>query len=126
MKTLILTTALVVITALSYAQFPQKNAPDSCCYITEDLRVVVFQNSDSTVSLQMAKQPGEVIKIRIRKDDNKLLYQNRVKSHTIARLTYDLHEFPVGDYTFEIVKDKEVVFAKKVSRNNSPSAIAVK
>ena len=123
MKTIILTTALVVLSALTFAQFPQKNAPDSCCYVAGDLRVVIFQNNDSTVTLKMAKNPGELVKIRIKEDGTKLLHQRRVKNHAIARLVYDLREFPVGDYVFEIVKDKEVVFSKTVTRTNSTNSL---
>ena len=119
MKTIILTTALVVITTLSFAQFPQENLPDSCCYLANDLRVVIFQNNDSTVTLKMAKKPGDLIKIRIKEEDSKLLHQRRVKSYASARIVYDLHEFPEGDYTFEIVKDKKVVYSKSVTRTNS-------
>jgi len=119
MKTLILTTALVVLSALSFAQFPQENAPDSCCYLANDLRVVIFQNNDSTVTLKMAKNPGELIKIRIKENGSKLIHNRRVKNYAAASLVYDLHEFPVGDYVFEIIKDKEVVFSKTVSRTNS-------
>lgn len=126
MKTLILTTALVVLTALTYAQFPQNDAPDSCCYVAQDLRVSILQNNDSTVTLKMAKVPGDLVKIRIIEDGDKLLHQRRVKSHALAQLTYDLHNFPEGDYTFEIIKDKKVVYTKKVSRSNSSSAIALK
>lgn len=123
MKTLILTTALLVISALSFAQFPQENAPDSCSYVADDLRVVIFQNNDSTVTLKMAKNPGELIKIRIREEGTKLIHNRRVKTYAAARLVYDLHEFPVGDYVFEIVKDKEVVFSKTVSRTNSATRL---
>ncbi len=119
MKTLILTTALVVLSALSFAQFPQKNAPDSCCYIADDLRVVILQNNDSTVTLQMAKNSGDLVKIRIKEDGSKLIYNRRVKNYAVANLVYDLHQFPEGDYVFEIVKDKEVVYSKTVTRTNS-------
>lgn len=122
MKTIILTTALVVIATLSFAQFPQSSAPDSCCYVANDLRVAIFQNNDSTVSIKMAKNPGELVKIRVIEDGTKLIHQRRVKSFAVADLVYDLHEFPEGKYTIEIVKDKKVVYSKNVTRTNSSEA----
>ena len=126
MKTLILTTALVVLSALSFAQFPQKNAPDSCCYVADDLRVVILQNNDSTVTLQMAKNSGDLVKIRIKEDGSKLIYNRRVKNFAAANLVYDLQQFPEGDYVFEIVKDKEVVYSKTVTRTNSSKNLVAK
>ncbi len=123
MKTIVLTTVLVVLSALSFAQFPQENTPDSCCYIADDLRVVIFQNNDSTVTLKMAKNPDELVKIRIKEDGTKLIHNRRVKSYAAANLVYDLHQFPEGDYVFEIVKDKEVVYSKTVSRTNSSNRL---
>ena len=122
MKTLILTTALVVIAALSFAQFPQSEVPDSCCYVSEDLRVAIFQINDSTVKLKMAKNPGDLVKIRIKEDGKKLLHTRRVKSFAAANLVYDLHQFPEGEYVFEIVKDKKVVYSQIVTRKNTAKA----
>jgi len=71
----------------------------------------------------MAKNSGDLVKIRIKEDGTKLLHQRRVKNHETARLVYDLHEFPIGNYVFEIVKDKEVVFSKTVTRTKSTNQL---
>jgi hypothetical protein len=127
MKTLILTSALVVLTTLSFAQFPQVNAPDSSSYVTDDLRVAIFQQNDSIVHLKMAKKSGDLVKIRIMEEGNKLpVHQRRVKTYAAADLVYDLREFPEGEYVFEIVMDKEVVYTKKVARKNTKEAYATK
>jgi ribosomal protein L24E len=118
MKTIILTFALAIITSLTFAQFPQSDSPDSCCYVTKDLRVAIFMDSDSIVNIKMAKNPGEVIKIKVM-EDNKLLYQRRIKSHEIANLKYDISQFPNGKYEFEIIKDKEVVFTKTIEKGET-------
>jgi len=113
MKTLVITFALTFITALSFAQFPQSDSPDSCCYISDDLRASIFMDEESLVNVKIAKYPGELIKIRV-KENNKVLYQDRIKSQAIVKLKYDINQFPKGDYIFEIVKDKEVVFSQTI------------
>ena len=116
MKTLVLTLTLAILTTLSFAQFPQSEAPDSCCYIADDLRVAIFKNKDSDlVNVKIAKIPGELIKIRV-KENNKILYQRRIKKWAITDLKYDINQFPDGEYVFEIIKDNEVVFAKIVEQ----------
>lgn len=115
MKTLVLTLALTVLTILAFAQFPQSQAPDSCCYVADDLRVAIFNDNDSLVNVKIAKIPGELVKVRA-KENNKVLYQRRIKKWAIANLQYDICQFPNGTYVFEIVKDKEVVFSKTIER----------
>lgn len=113
MKTLVITLVLSFITSLSFAQFPQSDSPDSCCYISDDLRVAIFMDQEPLVNVKIAKHPGELIKVRV-KENNKILYLDRIKSHEIVNLKYDISQFPKGDYVFEVIKDKKVVFTQTV------------
>ena len=113
MKTLIVTLSLVLLTTLSFAQFPQSEAPDSCSYIADDLRVAIFIDKESLVNVKIAKYPGELVKVRV-KENNEVLYQERIKSHAIADRKYDVSQFPNGTYVVEIVKDKKVVFSQTI------------
>ena len=115
MKPLILTLALTVLSIFSFAQFPQSDIPDSCCYVANDIRVAIFKGNNSHVNVKVAKIPDELIKIRV-KEDGKVLYQQRIKKHAITDLKYDISQFPNGTYIFEIVKDKEVVFSKTIEK----------
>jgi len=115
MKTIILTLALTVIATLGFAQFPQSTSPDSCCYVADDLRVAIFQDNDSFINVKIAKIPGDLIKIRV-SENNKVLYQRRVKKHAITDLQYDINQFPIGTYSFEIIKDNEVVYTKMIEQ----------
>lgn len=123
MKTIVLTLALTVIATFAFAQFPQSVSPDSCCYIADELRVAIFKDNDSYVNVKIAKIPGELIKIRI-KENNKVLYLKRIKRWAITDLKYDISQFPVGTYTFEIIKDKEVVFTKIIEQEEPVENLA--
>lgn len=117
MKTLILTLAITVLATFSFAQYPQSISPDSCCYVADDIRVAIFKDNDSFINVKIAKVPGELVKIRV-KDANNVLYLKRVKQYAVTDLKYDISQFPTGTYTFEIVKDKEVVFSREIERED--------
>ena len=118
MKTLILTTALVILASLSFAQSPQSSGTDSSSYVSSDINVTIFQINDSMVSVKMAKKPGELVKVLVKENGNNLLYSRRIKKYGSADLLYDLNQFPEGEYVFEIVKDKKVVYSQKIIRKN--------
>jgi hypothetical protein len=116
MKSLIISIALVILTTTGFAQFPQSTSPDSCCFVSKDLRAAIIANNNSFVDVKIAKLPGKVVKIRV-KDENEVLYLKRVKSHEIVDLKYDISQFPEGTYTFEILQKNEVVYAKTIEHN---------
>jgi hypothetical protein len=124
MKTLILTLALTILATYSFAQYPQAEVPDSCCYIADDIRVAIFMGNKSNVNVKIAKIPGELIKIRI-KEDGKIIYQLRVKKHAITNLKYDINQFPNGSYVFEIVKDKNVIYSTVIEKGKLPTNYAM-
>lgn len=113
MKTLILTAALVVLTSLSYAQELDSTNDNKMHMKTADLELAVLQPSTDQVTLLMAKEPGMPVKIKVYEDD-KLLYTRRVKKQGTAHIKYDLSQFPDGEYTFKVEKDKDVVYSVKV------------
>ena len=125
MKTLILTLTLALLSLFSFAQFPQSEIPDSCCYIADDIRIAIFKDNNSMINVKIAKIPGEVIKIRV-KEDGKILYQQRVKKHAVTDLKYDINQFPNGSYVVEIIKDKEVVFSKIVVKGKTVTSYAMR
>ena len=128
MRTIILTLVMTAITMISMAQFPQNESTKTDCYISSTLRAAIVDNHNSTVDVKLAKLPGEVIKIRVteNKKDGKLIYQDRIKSKEIVDLTYDIHNLPVGSYTFEIVQNKDVVFSKSISTGKDTDQLAKK
>ncbi|NQU32348.1 MAG: hypothetical protein HQ521_03865 [Bacteroidetes bacterium] len=125
MKTIALSLTLLVLATFSFAQFPQSSASDSCCYVTNDLRAAIIDNDRSTVDVKIAKLPNEVVKIRVR-DNNEIIHQTRVKKEEIVDLKFDLVNYPEGKYVFEILKKNQVVYSKEIEFNNENIAFAKK
>ncbi|PIQ35102.1 MAG: hypothetical protein COW63_02155 [Bacteroidetes bacterium CG18_big_fil_WC_8_21_14_2_50_41_14] len=125
MKTIILTLSLVLIATFSFAQFPQSDSPDSCSYVTTDLRASIYMDNNALVNVKVAKHVGDQVKIRV-KENNKILYQKSFKSWALIDLKYDIDQFPMGEYTFEIVKDKEVVFAQTIKLEETDGQLVLR
>jgi len=123
MKSIVLTFALALIASLSFAQFPQTQSPDSCCYVANDLRASIFSNTDALVNVKVAKKAGDKVKIRV-KEDNKVLYTKNYKSYELVDLQYDISQFPEGNYTFELVQNNRVVFSKIIEHDPHAEQLA--
>jgi hypothetical protein len=115
MKTLILTAALAVSTALAGAQKPAPTSDDSVEMKKTSVEVAVLQHANDEVTLLMEKAPRELVRIKVY-EGNKLIYMQRVKKEATANITYDISEFPDGNYTIEVVKDKEVVYTSDIKK----------
>ena len=115
MKTLILTAALAVSAALSSAQKPAPEKADSSAMTLSTVEVAVLQHANDEVTLLMEKAPRELVRIRVY-EGNKVLYVQRVKREATANITYDISQFPDGNYTIEVVKDKEVVYTTDIKK----------
>jgi len=114
MKSIVLTFTLAIIASFSFAQFPQTQSPDSCCYVANDLRASIFAGTDALVNVKVAKKAGDKVKIRV-KEDNKVLYSKNYKSYELVDLQYDISQFPEGRYTFELVQNNRVVNWRNVN-----------
>ena len=54
------------------------------------------------------------------------MYQKSFKSWALIDLKYDIDQFPMGEYTFEIVKDKEVVFAQTIKLEETDGQLVLR
>lgn len=115
MKAIILAAALAVSATLSMAQETITANENKNHMKTQDLEVALLKNTSDQVTLYLAKEPGTPVKIKVY-EDNKLLYTRRVKKAGTANFTYDISQFPDGEYTFKIEKDKDVVYTAKVQK----------
>ncbi len=116
MKALILTISLTIIATLSFAQFPQSSINDSCCFISKDIRAAIIDQEGSFVDVKIAKHPNEVVKIRV-KNKYSVIHQTRVRKEEIVDLKFDLANYPVGSYTFEIIRKNEVILTRDINYN---------
>jgi hypothetical protein len=120
MKTLSITRTFVLalVANISFAQFPQSSSPDSCEYKETNLRAAIFEGNPDFVHVKVAKELGDKVKIRV-KGENKTLYSQNFKKYRRVDVQYDIREFPIGSYTFELIKGKEVVFSKVIEKGNT-------
>ena len=124
MKTLLLTTALVVLTALSFAQQETTSLSNDNVQVTDQVKCVIFPNSSDMVTMIVDKPPGEKVNVRIKEGNKKVLYQKRIKKDDKTKVKYDISEFPSGEYTFELVKGKEVLYTKTITKKDESIVIA--
>lgn len=122
MKTLVLTTALVVLTTASFAQSEIENKENQLVLNTEDVKASIFPNSNDMVTLILEKKPGEVVTIKIKEENGKLVYQKKIKKVDSTKIKFDIRELPDGEYTFELVKDKQVLYSKKINKSENVAA----
>ena len=115
MKAIILAAALAVSTTLSMAQETTTDNQSKSHMKTQDLEVALIKSATDEVSLFMAKEPGTPVKIKVY-ENNKLLYVRRVKKAGTANIKYNISQFPDGEYTFKIEKDKDVVYSATVQK----------
>jgi hypothetical protein len=117
MKTLILTISLAVAATFASAQKPGSASDKDTLDKKSAIEVAVLQHKSDQLTLLMEKEPGELVKIKVY-EDNKILYSQRVKKEASARITYDISNFPNGNYVVEVIKDKDVVYKAEVSKGS--------
>ena len=123
MKTLVLTTALVVLTTLTFAQSETTKMENPQVLNTEDVQASIFPTSNDMVTMLVDKKPGTTVVLKVKEENGKLLYQKRIKKHNSSKIKFDINEFPSGVYTFELVKNKEVLYTKKIDKSENTLAV---
>lgn len=124
MKTLILTTALVVLTTILFAQNEDEKKENQTVLNTEDVKAIIFPNSNDMVTLVLEKKPGELVTVKVKDEDGKVLYTKRMKKVDTTKTKFDIHEFPAGAYTFELVHNREVLYTKRINKTENTIAAA--
>lgn len=124
MRTLILTTAMVVFTTLSFSQDETKKQSNEFVTNTEDVSVAMYPNKGDAITMILEKSPETTVKLQVISTENEVLYQKRFKKVDKTRVKYDISEFPAGEYTFEVVQGKDVLYSQKFSKRDGELAIA--
>ena len=124
MKTLVMTIALVIMTTFSFAQITHNESTKDIVLNTENIKCVMFQNSNDMITMILDKKPGEKVNLRIKDSKDNLLYQKRINKVDKTRLKLDISEFISGDYTFELTQKKEVLNTKTFTKREKTIVIA--
>ncbi|MBC8485249.1 MAG: T9SS type A sorting domain-containing protein [Bacteroidetes bacterium] len=116
MKTLVLTTVLVVLSTLTYAQSEKENADKAKTVDSESVICNLYPSSDDQVTLKLRKETGDKVTVKVKEDNGSLVYRKRIKKANNNKITYDIAQFPNGSYIFEVTKDKKVVYSKVIRK----------
>ena len=69
MKTLVLTTALVVLTTLTFAQSENVKIENPQVLNTEDVQASIFPTSNDMVTMLVEKKPGTKLILKIKEEN---------------------------------------------------------
>ncbi len=123
MRTLILTTALVVLTAVSFAQKVSENGKEMKSEAA-NVKVAMYSNVSDEVTLIVVKQPEDKLNLKIKDESGSLVYGKRLRKPESRRITFDMRNLPEGEYTFELAKGKDVVYTNSISKGAAAIALS--
>jgi len=118
MKTLAMTFALVIYTTLSFAQAASDKSINDIVMDTENMKCVMFSNSNDMVTLILDKKQGEKVSLRIKDGNDEVLFQKRINKVDKTKLKLDISAFISGDYTFQLVQKKDVLYTKTFTKRD--------
>ncbi len=123
MKTLILTAALVVLTTATFSQSEPSAIPNDFVMAGDEISVVFYPNSSQAVTMILSKEEGQTVKVRVTDSNEKVLYTKRFGKVNKAMVKYDVSNFPSGEYTFELLSGKDVLYSKKFTKREGTVAM---
>jgi len=123
MKTLVLTAALVVLTAATFAQKVSENGK---AFKSDDskVKVAMYSNVSDQVTFIVVKEPEDKLNLKIKDENGSLVYAKSLRKPESRKITFDLKSLPSGEYTFELVKGKDVLYSNSVSKGSAPMAFS--
>lgn len=123
MKTLILTTALVVLATASFAQKVSENGQEMKSEVAK-VKVAMYSNVSDQVTFIVMKQPEDKLNLKIKDEGGLLVYEKRLRRPENRKITFDIRSLPEGKYTFELAKGKEVVYKNSFSKESAAIALS--
>jgi hypothetical protein len=110
MKTLIFSTAIVLMMTLNLAAAPDGTKTSSTT------KVEIFQTNPESVDVYVAKNAGELVRINIYSESGTRLMTTRMKKQNVRYIRFHLNELPEGSYKICVEKDDETISSLDVSK----------
>jgi hypothetical protein len=123
MKTLILTAALVVLATASFSQEATSAMSNEFVMTSDDLSVAFYPNSTDAVTMIMTKDDNKKVKVRVSDSNDKVLYEKSYSKISHTKVKYDVSAFPSGEYIFEVLNGKEVLYTKNFTKRDGSVAL---
>ncbi|MGD1846310.1 MAG: hypothetical protein ACFB10_13065 [Salibacteraceae bacterium] len=74
---------------------------------------------DDRIEFRMIKNDRSTVKVRILTNSGSLIYVDRIRKNNQVRTTYDIAEFPAGQYRIEVIENGTVVAEKVITKDRS-------
>ncbi len=110
MKTLIFSSAIVLMMTFNLA------AASDGTKAFSTTKVEIFQTNPESVDVYVAKNAGELVKIKIYSESGTQLMTTRVKKQNARYIRFHLNELPKGSYKVCVEKDNETISSLDVSK----------
>jgi hypothetical protein len=114
MKTMILTAALAVLTAITFAQTTLVSEKEVLSG-NDNIKVAMYPTSTDQVTFIVMKQPDDKLNLKIRDEKGNLVYEKRLCKPSSRKITFDMHNLAEGNYTFELAKGKLVLYSNGIT-----------
>lgn len=118
MKTLVLTAALVVLTATSFSQDVKQNVNK------ENINVELYTKSIDRITMKVDKDSTTNLVIKVRDQEGNMLSQKWIKNTDSKTLTFDIGNLPEGEYKFEVIKRNKILYSKVVTKSDGIIAMS--
>ncbi|MCD4682777.1 MAG: DUF3244 domain-containing protein [Bacteroidales bacterium] len=123
MKTLVLTTALVVLTTFTYSQVQKGTRQKVTDPKTENVKCKLVKKSQDQLTLVITKVTDQKVTVKLKKENGMLVHQKNLKKAENNRITYDISALPEGKYRFEVTSGKEVLYTQKFKKGQDILAL---
>ena len=114
--------ATITMTSL-FSNVSAQNQKEDKSNITKLQQVQISHDMKDLVTLEYRDTFAEgtwKIKVRVYNESGKLLYSHVLRNKKGgAKFGYDISEFPAGDYTFELLKNRVSIYSKDIVKQPS-------
>ena len=122
MKTLVMTTALLMLATIAFTQEKMQADSNNIVFEGKHIKCVMYPSNNDMITMILEKEPGEKVNLRIKQSDSEILYQKRMNNVDKARVKFDISDFPSGEYTFELVRGNKVLYTKNFAKKDETVA----
>lgn len=76
----------------------------------------ITDENNAQVLVRLVKNLDSKVKILVSDDESNVLYRKVIKDAEYAKLTYDISDFPEGNYNFSVYSNNELIAYRKISK----------
>ena len=114
--------AVTILMTSLFSNVSAQNEKNDKSNITKFEQVQISYDMMDTVTVEysdaLTQSPWKM-KVRVYEESGKLLYSSVSSKKGNARVGYDISQFPAGNFTFELYKNRELVYSKVIVKQAS-------